>query len=359
MTIFNKTIIVLLVSLLAACGGSENPQSDKPTPNQPIALPKEKAWNMAQSMGPGVNFGNMLDAPKEGDWGVSVKTEYVQAAWDRGFRTVRLPVRWSNHAAPAYPYTVDTNFMSRVAGVVDQLLAKGFHVVLNMHHHRQLTGDVLDAGEFSVPEAVLEERFIAIWNQIGIHFANRSDKLLFELYNEPHGRLTPAKWNSLADTTLKQVRITNKERIVLIGPGGFSSPYMLSTLAMPNDPYLMATVHFYEPYAFTHQGLAWSSAPPVTGITCCDAEQASTIYAGIQHARYWSDATGYPVFLGEFGSFSTADMASRVQYTRLVRQTAAANRMPWAYWEFASSFGVYDPFQNAFRPELANALIGP
>jgi endoglucanase len=51
-------------------------------------------------------------------------------------------------------------------------------------------------------------------------------------------------------------------------------------------------------------------------------------------------------------------MASRVNYTRLVRQTAAQANMPWVYWEFGSAFGVYDPVTNAFRPELLNALVG-
>jgi hypothetical protein len=33
--------------------------------------------------------------------------------------------------------------------------------------------------------------------------------------------------------------------------------------------------------------------------------------------------------------------------------------MSWAYWEFASTFGVYDPTQHAYRPELLGALIPP
>ena len=347
-----------LFSLLAACGGSEGPSSE---PVQtPIVINKaaEKVWDLSRAMGPGINFGNMLDAPNEGDWGLTVMPEYIQAAWAQGFRTIRLPVRWSNHASGMYPYTIDTTFLNRVASVVDQMLGQGFHVILNMHHHRQLDGDTIDLGDILVPDAILEERFVSIWSQIGNHFASRSDKLLFELYNEPHGLLTANRWNLLAAATVKQVRISNKERVVIIGPTSFNDPYALHSLVMPPDPYLMATVHFYQPFAFTHQGVSWVSPPLPVGTTCCDVEQASTIFAGIQHSRYWSDVTGYPVLLGEFGAYSAADTASRVNYIRLVRQTATANRMPWAYWEFASTFGVYDPVANAFRPELTQALLG-
>ena len=352
------TVVAGLLSLLAACGGSEDAKNDPVTPPVVVTQAAAKVWDLSRAMGPGINFGNMLESPNEGEWGLSAKPEYIQAAWNAGFRTVRLPVRWSNHASAQFPYTIDQAFLARVTSLVDQLLARGFHVVLNMHHYRQLDDDLPDVGEFLVDPAILEDRFVAIWSQIGHHLGSRSDRLLFELYNEPHGRLTPAKWNSLADTTLKQVRISNKERVVIIGPTNFNSPYALSTLTMPLDPYLMATVHFYEPFNFTHQGATWVTPVLPTGVTCCSPEQASAIFNGIHHAKYWSDATGYPVLLGEFGAYSAADMASRVNYTRLVRQTAAQANMPWVYWEFGSLFGVYDPVTNAFRPELLNALVG-
>lgn len=351
--------VATLASILAACGGSEDAKNDVVTPPVVVNQAAAKVWEMSRAMGPGINFGNMFDAPTEGYWDVTFKPEYVPTAWNAGFRTVRLPVRWSNHASAQFPYTIDPVFLSRVTSVVDQLLAQGFHVVLNMHHHRQLDGDALDEGDtIVVDDAVLEERFVAIWSQIGHHLSTRSDRLMFELYNEPHGRLTPAKWNALADTTLKQVRISNKERVVIIGPTTMNSPYALSTLTMPADPYLMATVHFYEPFSFTHQGTTQNGVLLPTGVTCCDAVQANTLFNGIHHAKFWSDATGYPVLLGEFGAHGNADMASRVNYVRLVRQTAIQANMPWAYWEFASTFGVYDPTANTFRPELLNALMG-
>src|SRR5262245_51928059 len=49
-------------------------------------------------LGRGINLGNALEAPKEGEWGVKLKAEYFKTIKDAGFATVRLPVRWSNHA---------------------------------------------------------------------------------------------------------------------------------------------------------------------------------------------------------------------------------------------------------------------
>jgi len=310
-------------------------------------------------MGPGVNFGNMLEAPQEGEWGLRVESAHIDAAWQAGFRTVRLPVRWSNHAAANYPYAVDPAFMARVTSVVDALLGKGFYVVLNLHHHRQLDGDTLDPGEFAVDDNVLEARFVGIWNQIARQLAAKSPKLIFELYNEPHGRLTAAAWNALARATLETVRLSNPTRLVALGPTSHSNASALGTLALPNDRNLMATFHHYAPFDFTHQGAPWVSPALPVGLTCCNAAQLAEIETAFAQASVWSSVSGYPVFLGEFGAYSAADMASRVAYTRAVRQAANARQMPWAYWEFASHFGIYDPATGLFRTELTAALVGP
>jgi len=144
------------------------------------------------NLGPGINFGNMLDAPSEGAWGSRVRDEYPGLAWQAGFRHVRLPVRWSAHAAHDARAQIDPVFVRRVDDVVTRLLDQGFTVVVNMHHYRQLDGDRLDNGEFAVDPGVVRTRFLAMWRQIAARFAGRSPRLWFELYNEPHGDLGAA-----------------------------------------------------------------------------------------------------------------------------------------------------------------------
>ncbi len=312
----------------------------------------------AAALGRGVNFGNMLEAPHEGDWGLRVTQEFIDSAASAGFKTVRLPVRWSNHASAGEPFTVDATFMARVESVVDALLAKGVYVVLNMHHYRQLDGDALDAGESPVADSVLEERFLRIWVQIAERFRAKSDHLIFELYNEPHGRQTAERWNLLAARALGAVRRSNPTRIVVIGPVSWNNASALSSLRLPNDANLIVTVHNYEPFAFTHQGATWVSPVLPTGVSCCDGAQVTALSTPLQTANTWSVAHGYPVFLGEFGAYEAADMASRVRYTRLERDVAESRGMSWTYWEFASGFGVYDPAAHAFRAGLRDALLG-
>ena len=349
--------------ILSACGGGDGESVSTASPGvqaPPAAAGASAlAWQTVGRMGPGINFGNMLEAPQEGDWGLRAETSYIGAAWKAGFRTVRLPVRWSNHADPGFPYAIDPVFMARVEMAVDALLAQGFHVVLNMHHHRQIDGDALDPGEFAVDPAVLEARFVGMWSQIASRFAARNERLMFELYNEPHGRLSVQAWNELLSNTLQAVRISNPDRLVVVSPASHSNTSALGRLSLPNDRNLLVTFHHYEPFSFTHQGAAWVTPTYPVGVTCCSAEQTAAIDSAVLQAKAWSNVSGYPVLLGEFGSYSAADLPSRLAYTRAVRAVAQSQQIPWVYWEFASSFGVFDPATDQFRPELTAALLAP
>ena len=316
------------------------------------------AVSTANAIGRGVNFGNMLDAPTEGAWGLTVTDDFIDKAAGAGFTAVRLPVRWSNHAGAAPPYTIDSTFMNRVASIVDKLLAKGLVVILNMHHYRQLDGDPLDSGEPAVPDAAVDVRFVMLWDQIAAHFQGRSARLVFELYNEPHGRQNGEPWNVLAARASGVVRKTNPNRVIVIGPTSWNSASDLHLLKIPNDANMVVTIHNYAPFAFTHQGAEWINPVLPTGVTCCNTAQVNEITAPLDVAKTWASARHYPVFVGEFGAYSKADSASRLMFNRTMRDAMEARGMTWSYWEFAAGFGVYDPATLSFRQGLLDSLLG-
>src|SRR5688572_20316265 len=83
-----------------------------------------QTYATAHALGRGVNLDNMLEAPREGDWGVKADPALIDRA-AATFKTVRVPIRWSNHAAPTADATLDPVFAARVDQVVDALLLKG------------------------------------------------------------------------------------------------------------------------------------------------------------------------------------------------------------------------------------------
>ncbi|HEX8851329.1 MAG TPA: glycoside hydrolase family 5 protein [Gemmatimonadaceae bacterium] len=313
---------------------------------------------MASAIGRGVNFGNMLEAPTEGAWGLRVTDDFIDKATAAGFTAVRLPVRWSNHASADAPYTIDPLFLAHVDSIVDKLLAKGIVVVLNMHHYRQLDGDAPDPRDVAVDPRAVDVRFVMMWEQIATHFQGKGARLLFEPYNEPHGRLTGEPWNVLAARTLGVIRRTNPTRVVVIGPTNWNAASDLALLKLPNDANLIATIHDYNPFTFTHQGAGWVTPTPPTGVTCCSGAQVAEMTQPLDVAKSWSDVKHYPVYVGEFGSYSKADSASRIVFNRAMRSAMESRGMSWTYWEFAAGFGVYDPVARAFRQALLDSLLG-
>jgi endoglucanase len=305
-----------------------------------------------------MNFGNILDAPSEGAWGLRLSDDLFDAARASGATTIRLPVRWSNHALATTPYTIDPNFFARVDYAVNAALSRGMRIVIDMHHHRQLDGDALDAGEFSVAPAVIGERFVAIWRQIATRYRDRPTTVLYELYNEPHGLQTAGGWNALLSMALDAVRAIDTTHYIVIGPVGWNSASQLDKLVLPaTDHRLIVTVHSYEPFSFTHQGAAWAGLANSPTVTCCTPAQVGQIAAPLVAAHRWRDTWSRPIWVGEFGSYSHGPYDSRVTYTRTMRDSMEAHGLTWAYWEFASGFGIYDQPSRTWKADLRDALF--
>jgi len=296
----------------------------------------------------------MLEAPKEGEWGLYVQEEYFDLIKEAGFDFVRLPVNWKAHTTRTgyddgdVSYTIEPAFFARVDEVIGWALKQNLTVILDFHNYEDL---------MTVPNG---EQFWFLWEQIAEHYKGFPNSVLFELVNEPHGELNEARWNIILSGGLEIIRRTSPTRDVVIGPVNWNAYDSLSTLDMPNDEHLIVTFHYYLPFQFTHQGAEWvDGSSPWLGITW-DAtdEQKADITRNFDSVSDWARRHGnVRILLGEFGAYSKAPQDSRVRWTTFVREQAEAHGFAWAYWEFGAGFGVYDPTAKAWREDLLKALI--
>ena len=307
--------------------------------------------HLKTTFGRGVNLANALEAPKEGDWGVVLKTEYFDRIQSAGFDSVRLPVRWSAHADASPPYRIDSTFFARVDWAIDQLLKRRITPIVNMHNYDELVKE---------PDKH-RQRFVAIWRQIAEHYEGYPRALAFELFNEPNGNLTADKWNQLLAETIPVVRRSNPTREIVVGPVGWNAIKELPSLELPEkDRHLIVTVHYYNPFHFTHQGAGWVGPDSQqwlgTKWTGTPAERKD-IERDFDAAIAWSVQHHRPIWLGEFGAFSKADLESRARWTRFIADAALKRKMGFAYWEFCSGFGIYDPERHQWIEPLKEALL--
>ncbi len=313
---------------------------------------REKAFEINEQLGRGINYGNMFEAPSENEWGNPWKPEYAGIIADLGFNHVRIPIRWEPAARSAStpPYTIYSSFLNRIRQVVDSALDNGLYAIINMHHHELLYED----------PAAQKERFLAQWRQISEFFKDYPDSLLFEILNEPHGNITPEVWNELVPEVLDTIRTDNPGRIVLVGTPEYGGLGGLSSLEIPDDENIILTVHYYNPFQFTHQGAEWvgDDADAWLGTKWNDSEtERDVMRQEFAPLEAISKQKNIPVHIGEFGAYSTADIESREKWTTFLSRYFEELGWSWAYWEFSAGFGIYNPQNKTFNTELVDALL--
>lgn len=342
-----RSILVLAVACaLNGCGGGGSGSSGggtavapTPTPSPsptatptptPTPTPVASALTQADArIGACINMSNQLEGnPTEGSWGRPITNTDFAEIRAQGFQTVRIPVRWSTHAPTTAPYTVDTAWMNRVEQVVNQARAAGLRVILNVHHYDELFAD--PAGN--------RDRFAAFWLQIGERFRNADNMVWFELLNEPHDRITDANLLAILNPALANVRASNPTRPVVIGGENFSGINSLATLPLPNDRYIVATFHYYDPFNFTHQGASFLPNPPAVGRVFGNAQDMAEVNVSVTKARDFMTRTGVPVFMGEYGAIQTIPTANRALYYRTVTDAFRAANVDGCVWGYISSF---------------------
>jgi len=333
----------------------------------------------------GINVGNRLDAPTEGEWGSTLDETLFEAIAVAGFDHVRIPIRFNAHAAAAAPYAIDEAFFRRVDWAVDQVEHHRMTAIIDFHHYNELMED----------PAAHADRFVGLWRQIAARYRGRGPTVYYELLNEPNGKLTAEAWNAILARALREVRAVDPGRKVIVDSYFWAAAKELATtLALPaGDANLIGSFHMYQPILFTHQGAPWMTpefqtpgvlfpGPPPAPIAPLPAAQKVSWVAGwfrkyntlpaaenpsgpttiaeeFEYVRQFTAKTGLPVYLGEFGAIDKADPASRVAWTRMVRQEAEKRGIPWTYWDDAGSFKLYDPKARTWNADLMGALFQP
>lgn len=310
-------------------------------------------FDLNEKLGRGINYGNMFEAPSETAWGNPWQDDYPEIISNLGFNHVRIPIRWEPavRSSAVAPYTIEPAFLTRIKEVVDKTLENNLMAIVNMHHHEALYED--PAGN--------KARFLAQWEQISAFFKDYSEDVVFEIMNEPHGNLSPTLWNEYYQDALEVIRVDNPTRAVLIGTADYGGLGGLPQLELPeDDDHVIVTIHYYNPFPFTHQGAEWvgEHADEWVGTEWLDTDlEREVIENEFSYLKTLAAEKNIPVNIGEFGAYSKADLVSREKWTTFLGRYFEEQGWSWAYWEFSAGFGIYEPNGQTYVDELVNALI--
>jgi aryl-phospho-beta-D-glucosidase BglC (GH1 family) len=299
------------------------------------------------SMGRGINLGNTFDAPNEGDWADPAQEYYFDMYQEAGFKTVRIPITWSNHLGTSSPYTINETFLSRIEEVVKWGLERGMFVIINAHHEEWIK----NTETFNAQKP----RFYALWEQLSERFKDYPDSLLFEILNEPHYEvgtvsksITQAQLDELNKAVLDIIRAKNPTRITIYGGKQYSNSGDLLSAAIPDpqDAYLMGYFHSYDPWDFAGKSIG-------TWGTASDVQTMVSKFAGVET---WSKANNIPVLIGEFGAMWDCDYNSRMFYYATYTEQALAHGLAFTTWDDDGWFQVLQR-TNAKWNDMKDILI--
>ncbi len=285
----------------------------------------------------GINLGNTHEPPTEAGWNNPKAEEYYFDLYkEAGFKLVRIPVRWDGYTGSTPPYKIEKAWLDRIEQVVDWGLQRGLFIIVNSHHDNWIKDDYSETNK---------ARFDSIWTQISERFKNKSDSLIFEVLNEPHG-LSKANNDDMHQRIISIIRKTNPTRLIIFQGNNWGSSGDLINAAIPDDDYLIGSFHSYDPSKFGLLGEGtWGSSG--------DLIILENKFKGV---KAWSDEHNIPVFLGEFGAKKIADYNSRMRHYRAYTTLAQKYGFASAAWDDGGNFRIMQREQKDWN-ELKDILI--
>jgi endoglucanase len=169
-----------------------------------------------------------------------------------GFDHVRFPIE----PAPLLSDTPDasilnTTYLGYVDTALDMILAAGLAVVIDIH----------PSDEFKLRLARDErsiEAFGKFWRAFATHLSRRDPERVFlEVLNEPMVE-DPYRWYGIQGKLIASIRAGAPNHTIITAGHRWSGLYEMLFLEPYADTNIIYNFHYYEPFAFTHQGATWA-----------------------------------------------------------------------------------------------------
>jgi endoglucanase len=307
---------------------------------------------LVTKMGRGLNLGNVLSAPVEGNWAGAATEQYFIDVANAGFKNVRIPMDffgtrtsgsnagYSTNANTSFTgtrsdYVVSSTYLNRIEQVIQWGLNQGLVIVLDFHG-ATLKSDFIytfdsEKGEYTHPTSAKRaadlSKFYSIWEQIADRFKNYSDDLIFEVINEPYFHISASEMDEINAEVISIVRASggnNSTRKIVVTGGSQNSFRAITSIGnqiINSDNYLIATFHYYLPFSFTK-----SSDYRYNENNWGTNQDKNDVDADFQTVADWANQFNPPVavYLGEF----SADNAYGYSYQTGDLHLVTANNSP-------------------------------
>lgn len=327
------------------------------------AVADRRLDQQVQLLAKGVNFSHWLAqaslTPEEIN--SSIVEDDFALVRSIGMTHVRVPVDPDLLQEKTEPYRIRPENFEYLDRALDWADRHDLAIVIDLHP--------APAQEDAIAPAAVS-RLEKLWGEIAKRYRDRSERIFYELLNEPQLKDAGA-WREICNTLIRRIREVDQRHTIIVGAHGWSNPQSFADMKPVGDGNVIYTFHFYEHKTFTHQGADWvSGLETVRDIPYpYDAARfrlARQSIAGAP-AQQWLDWYEYekynpqkiardlepvlkfrqqyrvPVYCGEFGVYKkVAPAADRLNWHRDVANFLSRSQIGYALWEYRGGFDIFD-----------------
>jgi hypothetical protein len=282
-----------------------------------------------------------------------------------GFDHVRFPIEPAPLINEADPSILNAAYLQYVDKALDMMLATGLAVIVDIH----------PSDEFKLRMHRDErgvEAFAKFWRAFATHLAKRNPDFVFlEIINEPVIE-DAHRWYGIQAKLIAAIREVAPNHTIIVAGHRWSGLSEMLALEPYADANVIYNFHFYEPFAFTHQGATWagphlpfyknipypSSPDAVKSLLDTIADEparynllrygednwnASRIDRELGFAAAWAAKHRVLITCNEFGVFRRfVKPSDRAAWLRDMRSALEKHNIGWTMWDYAGGFAVVE-----------------
>ena len=303
------------------------------------------------------------------------------ASW--GLDHVRLPIDYE------LVETADGRYLEEGFNYIDKCLewceSYGLNMILDLHKTAGYSFDELETSSGFFESELLQNRFVALWEELAKRYGKYEARLTFELLNEIVDPEVAVIWNGIAKRTIEAIRQYAPTIRIIIGGVRYNSFDSIKLLDPPYDSNIVYTFHFYEPLIFTHQSAYWVNKMTADFRTVYPNEFANYISeteeflpvengeiyrnispgkidqsffeAAFSEAVQIAKAQGVPLYCGEYGVIDQADLTSTLAWYSDINKAFEKYEIGRAAWTYkGKDFGLVDEHYTPILDKLIELL---
>lgn len=283
-----------------------------------------------------------------------------------GFDHVRFPLEPAPLLADTPdPSILNATYLAQIDRALDMILSNGLAVIVDIHPSDEFKLR-MNRDERGV------EAFAKFWRTFASHLSKRDPESVFlEVINEPMVE-DGYRWYGIQAKLISAMRAGAPQHTIIAAGHRWSGLGEMLALEPYADTNIIYNFHFYEPFAFTHQGATWAgphlpyyknipypSSPDAVKLVLDtvldepakynllrygeDNWNAGRIDRELGMAAAWAAKHRVYITCNEFGTFRRySKPLDRTVWTHDMRTALEKHGIGWTMWDYAGGFAVVD-----------------